>query len=203
MIRRLLEPLVILILTGCATTTLPALPNSSDSSKAPYSDGSIVVGHVITVLMGPTTRGHLPELRFFELINIATQDRIRVEVESEDRWFILPLPPGDYELSRVQVAEGGFQGTAGLNPGFKVAGGELTYVGTWRLGIESPQYDRSILLSAVMENEDVVRRVLAPYYSLRNRPLSTDLLTPATVETRMYEVPPYPRFWWFRRHHTS
>jgi hypothetical protein len=203
MIRRLFQPLIVLALAGCATTTLPALPNASDSSKSPYSDGAVVMGHVMTVLMGPTTRGYVPELRFFELINTETQDRIRVDVESEDRWFIVPLPPGDYELSRLQVAEGGFLATAGLSPGFKVAGGELTYVGTWRLGIESPQYDRSVLLSAVIENEDVVRRALAPYHSLRNRPLSIDLLTPATVESRLYEVPPYPRFWWFRRHHTS
>ncbi|MGH7232010.1 MAG: hypothetical protein ACREJU_11730 [Nitrospiraceae bacterium] len=195
-------PLMLLARIGC-TTTLSALPDPSALSEPWRSDGAVVVGHVITVLMGPTTRGYVPELRFFELVNTATHDRIRVEVESEDRWFILSLPAGVYEVSRLQISEGGFLGVAGLNPGFEVMEGRVTYVGTWRLGIESPQYDRSVLLSAVTESEDTVRQALAPYQTLQGRPLSTALLTPATVETRLYEVPPYPRVWWFRRHHTS
>ena len=199
---RLLNPFILLTLIGC-TTTLPALPESSELLQPLPSDGAVVVGHVMTVLIGPTTRGYTPELRFFEIVNTVTQDRVRIEVESEDRWFILPLPPGDYELSRLQISEGGFLATAGLSPGFKVIHGQVTYVGTWRLGIESPQYNRSVLLSAVAESEDTVRQALAPYHSLQERPLSTDLLSPATVETRLYEVPPYPRVWWFRRHHTS
>jgi hypothetical protein len=198
----LLSSLLLLTVIGC-TTTLPALPEPSELSSSVPTDASLVVGHVLTVLMGPTTRAYVPELRFFELINTATRDRVRVEVESDDRWFILPLPPGNYELSRLQVSEGGFLATATLNPGFKIFEGQVTYVGTWRLGIESPQYDRSVLLSAVAESEDTVREALAPYRSLQDRTLLTYLLSPAAVETRLYEVPPYPRYWWFRRHHTS
>jgi hypothetical protein len=201
-VRQLVSCLIVLTMFGC-TTTLPALPESSELSPAVPADGALAVGHVITVLMGPTTRAYVPELRFFELTNTATQDRIRVEVESDDGWFILTLPPGEYELSRLQVSEGGFLATAALNPGFKILEGQVTYVGTWRLGIESPQYDRSILLSAVTESEDAVRQALAPYHSLQDRTFLTYLLSPATVETRLYEVPPYPRYWWFRRHHTS
>jgi len=193
--------LILVTLIGC-TATLPALPESSELSSVP-ADGAVVVGHVMTVLVGPTTRAYVPELRFFELVNTATRDRVRVEVESEDRWFILPLPPGDYELSRLQVSEGGFLAMATLNPGFKVLEGTVTYVGTWRLGIESPQYDRSVLLSAVAESEDAIRQALVPYASLQDRSVLTDLLSPAMVETRLYEIPPYPRYWWFRRHHTS
>lgn len=198
-----LKSLMALMLVGCTTVTLRALPSSSELSRSLPSDGTAVVGHVITVLIGPTTRPYVPELRFFELTSVTTQDRFRVNVESEDMWFILPLPPGDYELSRLQISEGGFLATATLGPAFKVVEGHLTYVGTWRLGIESPQYDRGVLLSAVTESEEIVRRMLAPYHFLQDRPLSTDLLSPRTVETRLYEVPPYPRVWWFRRHHTS
>jgi hypothetical protein len=60
-----------------------------------------------------------------------------------------------------------------------------------------------MLLSAVAESEEIVRQALAPYQILRDRHLSTHILTPSTVETRLYEISPYPRFWWFRRHHTS
>ena len=199
---QLISSLVLLTVIGCSTT-LPALPESSELSSSVPTGASLVVGHVVTVLMGPTTRAYVPELRFFELINTTTRDRVRVEVESGDRWFVLPLPPGDYELSRLQVSEGGFLATAALNPGFKILEGEVTSVGTWRLGIESPQYDRRVLLSAVEESEDAVRQALAPYHSLQDRTFLTNLLSPATVETRLYEVPPYPRYWWFRRHHTS
>lgn len=200
--RKILLPLILLTLVGCATT-LPALPSPSDFTQTAPSDSAIIVGHVLTVLIGPTTRAYIPELRFFELVNTTTQDRVRVEVQSEDQWFIIPVPPGDYQLSRLQISEGAFLATAGLSPGFKTSEGQMTYVGTWRLGIESPQYDRSVLLSAVMEDEKVVRKVLAPYHSLQERTFTTELLNPALVETRLYEVPPYPRVWWFRRHHTS
>ncbi|WP_447599268.1 hypothetical protein [Nitrospira sp. Nam80] len=200
--RRLVLCLILLTLGGCVVS-LPASPDSAELAELLPSDGAVVVGHVVTVLIGPTTRPYAPELRFFELINTATQERIRVDVQSKDRWFILPLLPGDYELSRLQISEGAFQATAGLNPGFKVIEGRITYVGMWRLGIESPQYDRSIVLSAIEEDREVVRRAMGSYQSLRDHPLSIDLLVPATVETRLYEVAPYPRFWWFRRHHTS
>lgn len=123
---RLLNPFILLALLGC-TTTLPALPESSELAPSVPSDGAVVVGHVMTVLIGPTTRAYAPELRFFEIVNTATQDRVRIEVESEDRWFILPLPPGEYELSRLQISEGGFLATAGLSPGFKVVHGQVTY----------------------------------------------------------------------------
>lgn len=176
---------------------MPAVPN-----RVP-AEGAVVVGHVITVLTGPTTRWYTPELRFFELVNSASGERIRVDVQDDDAWFVLPLPAGEYELSRLQISEGAFLGMAGLDPKFQAVDGRVTYVGTWRLGVESPQYDRTVLLSAVEETEAVVQEALASYPQLRGRPVSTELLTPPIIETRLFEVPPYPRFWWFRRHHTS
>ena len=135
--KKLLKLLILLALIGC-TTTLPPVPNLSELSEPLPLDRAVVVGHVMTVLIGPTTRWYPPELRFFELTNTTTQDRIRIHIESKDRWFILPLPPGDYELSRLQISEGGFLAMAGLSPGFTATEGRVIYVGTWRMGIESP-----------------------------------------------------------------
>jgi hypothetical protein len=188
--------LLVCAVTGCVTT-MPALPESVST------DGAVVIGRAVTVLLGPTTRWFTPELRFFEVVNTVTHQRIRVDVNSEDAWFILPLPAGQYEVSRVQISEGAFLGMAGLKPQFRVVEGHITYIGTWRIGVESPQYNRTILLSAVTEAEPAVRNALATYPALDGRPIATQLLTPSTIETRLYEVPPYPRFWWFRRHHTS
>ena len=184
------------LLTGCAMT-MPAAPASIPIS------GSVVIGRAITVLLGPTTRWYAPELRFFELVNVATQERIRVDVNSSDAWFILPVPAGQYQLTRIQISEGAFMGLAGLNPEFQVSEGDVTYVGTWRFGVESPQYDRAVVLSAVAEPEPALRDALISYPALDERPITAHLLSPSTVETRLYETSPYPRFWWFRRHHTS
>jgi hypothetical protein len=182
--------------TGCVTT-MPALPESVST------DGAVITGRVVTVLLGPTTRWFTPELRFFELVNTGTQERIRVDVKSDDVWFVLPLPAGEYELSRIQISEGAFLGMAVLDPHFRVSEGGVTYVGTWRFGVESPQYDRTILLSAVAEGESAVRQALATYPAIDRLHIATELLSPSTIETRLYEALPYPRFWWFRRHQTS
>ena len=195
--RHTLMLLLLLFLPLGCMTTMPRIPDTIPS------DGSVVIGRAITVLIGPTTRGFTPELRFFELINVATQERIRVDVNSDDAWFILPVPAGQYELSRIQISEGAFMGMAGLSPQFQASEDHVTYVGTWRFGIESPQYDRSVLLSAVAEQEPALRGALTSYPALEDRPITTYLLTPSTFETRLYEMPPYPRVWWFRRHHTS
>lgn len=164
---------------------------------------SVVIGRAVTVLLGPTTRWFTPELWFFELVNVATQERIRVDVNSDDAWFVLPVPSGRYALSQVQISEGAFMGMAGLGSQFEAGEGDVTYVGTWRFGVESPQYDRTVLLSAVAEPESTLRDALTSYPALEARPITTHLLTPSIIETRLYERLPYPRFKWFRRHHTS
>jgi len=184
-------------LFGCVTS-MSAIPE-----RVPAEDKAVAIGRVVTVLTGPTTRWYTPQLRFFEVVNSTTGERIRVDVQSDDAWFVLPLPAGEYELSRIQISEGAFLGMAGLEPRFQVNAGEVTYVGSWRFGVESPQYNRTVLLSAVAEDQAAVRQALARYPELNGRPVSTELLEPSTVETRLFEVPPYPRFWWFRRHHTS
>jgi hypothetical protein len=142
---------VIAGLLGCANV-VPALPLTVAAQE------TVVIGHVITVLMGPTTRIYTPELRFFELFHRSSHERFRVKIHSDDSWFVVALPPGTYELTRIMVNEGAFQEAAGLNMTFQVAEGQINYVGTWRLGVEIPQYERMLLVSAVSENEDVVRK---------------------------------------------
>jgi hypothetical protein len=196
MLRVVASLLLVGALAGCVTT-MPALPGSVST------DAAVVIGRAVTVLLGPTTRWFTPELRFFELVNTATQERTRVDVNSDDGWFVLPLREGEYELGRIQISEGAFMAMAGLHGHFQVRDGAVTYVGAWRFGVQSPQYNRAILLSAVAEGEPAIGQVLDRYPTLEGRPIITELPTPSTIETRLYETPPYPRFWWFRRHQTS
>ncbi|MEP6887765.1 MAG: hypothetical protein ABI945_05525 [Nitrospirales bacterium] len=182
---------------GCAIN-VPALPEQLDE------DRSIVMGRAVTVLLGPTTRWYGPHVRFVELINRVTQQRYQVMVESADRHFILDLPPGDYELSRVQISEGPFMSLADLHETFTVLPERVNYVGTWRFGIDIPKYGRKVLVSMI-ENDaarrEAGRRLTDQYPQWADRSIITALPEPIVAESRLYEVAPYPRMTrYFRRH---
>ncbi|MFQ5991580.1 MAG: hypothetical protein ACE5NA_03995, partial [Nitrospiraceae bacterium] len=157
---------------------------------------------VQTALAGPTTRVYLPELRFIEVYNRTTGGRYRVDVESTDELFFLKLPPGEYEVNRIMIHEGAFQAMANLAPTFQVSGEALNYIGTWRFGVDSPQYGRMVVVTVVSELDQAAAEAIARYPGWSGHPILTQLPEPAISESRLYEVPPYPRIWWFRRHHT-
>lgn len=181
---------------GCATS-LPVVTEETDSREG------TVVGRAQAVLTGPTTRYFEPEVRFFEVVHQASNERFRVDVKSENQVFVLNVPPGDYTLTRVQINEGPFLGTATPSPpSFHVDQGAITYVGTWRFGVDSPQTQRMVLISAVSEEEGIKKMLHDQYPNLAKQPLTVSLLKPAESETRLYENPPYPRVWFFRRNHT-
>lgn len=188
---------VIVLCVGC-TTSLPAVP---ETSAAPTT---VVVGRAITVLTGERRRIYPPEVRFIELVNRQTNERYQVEINSPDRRFVLPLPPGDYELNRVQISEGPFMSMADLSADFTIGREPITYVGTWRFGVESPGYFRKVAVSIVSDEEDRVDSVESAtdhYPSLEHRPVVMALPDPATAEAKLWEVAPYPRYpRYFRRH---
>jgi hypothetical protein len=191
--------LVILLVTACVAR-MSAVP---DDPRALHDTDTVAIGRVITVLVGPSNRWYEPELRFFEVVHRATGHRTQVMIEGADKWFVIPLLPGDYDLSRVQVSEGAFRGMAKVGVSFSVAANGATYVGTWQLGVDTPQYNRTVILSAVQEPLQDVADHLRLYPALRDRPVQSRLPTPAVAEARLFEISPYPTIWWFRRHQTS
>ncbi len=58
-------------------------------------------GLIKVQVSGPTSRGFPTHLRFFHVVNLNTQERIRVDVKSAANPFVLNLAPGDYEIVRV------------------------------------------------------------------------------------------------------
>ena len=164
----------------------------------------IIIGRVVTFLLGPTTRWYEPAVRFIELTHRATQQRYQVMIERDDRHFILELPSGDYELSRVQISEGPFMSLADLHETFTVLPERLTYVGTWRFGVDIPKYGRKVLVSIIEDDEshrEAERRTLDQYPQWANYASITALPEPVAVEARLYEVASYPRIpRYFRRH---
>ena len=167
-------------------------------------DKPIIVGRAVTLLLGPTTRWYGPHVRFIELVNRATQERYQVMIDSEDRHFILELPPGDYELSRVQISEGPFMSLADLHETFTVLPERMTYVGTWRFGIDIPKYGRKVLVSMVEDDEsrrEAERHVIDQYPEWADHSSITALPDPVVAESRLYEIASYPRVpRYFRRH---
>lgn len=189
---------LILTLTGC-TTELPATVDSTEAGT------TLVVGRVTTVLTGERKRIYEPVLRTFELENQETHERFRVNVGSDDEQFALSLPPGKYELSRIQISEGPFMSMAQLSASFALEQGAVTYLGTWRFGVDSPRYGRMVILSMVMDEEDRNRakQIIKQKYPIHEtHSVMTVLPDPTESEARLYEVMPYPRYpRYFQRHY--
>jgi hypothetical protein len=190
---------VIIILTvwACATT----LPSLVDSTQV---RDSLVVGHVLTALTGDRSRRYLPQMRFLELEEQDSHKRFQVEIESPDQHFVIDLPPGTYRLTRVQISEGPFLSMAELSMAFTVDASAVTYVGTWRFGVDSPRYGRMVVASV---NADQAARaemrefLIDRYPDFQGCPIVERLPQPSQAEARLYEVMPYPRYpRYFRRH---
>jgi hypothetical protein len=163
-----------------------------------------VVGRTFTILTGPTNRWYEPQVKFFELVRRETDERVRVDIESGDKHFLVTLPAGEYELTRVQINEGPFLAMADLHASFEVTGGGITYLGTWRFGVDSPRHGRMVVVSAVNDQDDRAAAELATtdrYPAQAGVPFRTVLPTPASFQSRLYEVSSYPRVdQYFRRH---
>lgn len=188
--------LVCVTAAGCATE-LDARPDLADGTLP------VVFGRALIVLTGPTTRWYHPTIRFVELEQQGTQQRFRVEMESRDILFTIPLPPGPYALTRVEISEGPFLAIADLSLTFTVHADRLTYVGTWRIGLESPHYGRMAVVSVVRDPVDRARaasQLVEEHPSLSSHLVTESLPEPAATQVRLYEVASYPRVQpYFRR----
>ena len=183
---------------GCATQM------DSQGTILEEKAGAIAVGRVAVVITGETKRIYEPSVRSFELINQQTSQRFQVEIQSDDQQFALALPPGDYELNRVQINEGPFMSMAQLSNSFALSDQTVTYLGTWRFGVDSPRYGRKVVLSIIGDDrgrQEAAGLIQEVYPSHDGRPMVTALPVPAESEWRLYEVMSYPRIpRYFQRH---
>ena len=164
---------------------------------------NVAVGRVVAVLTGERSRIYEPAVRSFEVQNRQTKERFTVDVASDNERFIVPLAPGDYELIRVQINEGPFLSMAELASTFSVGQDPVTYLGTWRFGVDSPKYGRMVSISMVTDEEDRTEalQILARDQTVDTDSVATALPNPPEIQARLYEVMPYPRVpRYFRRH---
>jgi hypothetical protein len=182
---------------GCATQ-LPSLV------AEPEVNSPLVLGRVLVVVTGETSRAYEPEMRSLEFESQQTHERFNVEVKSEDRHFVIALPSGEYRLNRVQISEGPFMSMAEVSAAFTVHTDGVTYVGTWRFGVDSPRYGRMLAFSMVMDSDDrsVAHAFLVKQYpGWKDASVTSVPPSPSAMEARLYEVMPYPRYpTYFRRH---
>jgi len=186
-----------LTFSGCATE-LPVTVAEADVS------GTLVVGRVVTIITGESQRVYAPTLRSFEVINVESQERFKVAVQSKDEYFSLSLPPGYYELTRVQISEGPFLSMAQLSARFVLKSDVITFLGTWRFGVDSPKYGRQIVVSMIHDEQDQERArqfIKDTYPAFNTRSLVMLIPEPSHEQARLFEVMPYPNYpRYFRRH---
>ena len=195
--QRSLYGLLVLIASGCATEVSPLV--DQDQIR-----GSLVVGRAVTVVIGERSRRYLPQVRFLEVEDQESKKRFQLRTDSPDQRFAMDLPPGRYRLMRVQISEGPFMSMADLDMAFLVEAVAVTHVGTWRFGVGTTGYGRTVMVSMTVDQEenDGMRGFLGEQYPrFRGAAAVESLPKPSQVEARLYEVMPYPRYpRYFRRH---
>lgn len=188
-------------LSACVTD----IPPLAELDQPHQVTGGMVVGRVLAVITGETSRKYEPEVRFFEVEDQKTHERFNVATQSGDRHFAVMLPPGEYRLNRVQISEGPFLSMADLTPSFTVGNSPFTYLGTWRFGVDSSRYGRMVAVSMALDQHEVGQALqfLDEQYPGLNKSSMVEMLPqPSQTEARLYEVMPYPRYpGYFRRHH--
>lgn len=79
---------------------------------------------------------------------------------------------------------------------FSINEHELTYLGTWRFGVDSPRYERMVLLSIVLNESDknqLAETAKQQSAAMEVHSMVTTFPSPAESKARLYEVMSYPR----------
>ena len=76
------------MLQSCRTE-LPPVPEA-DTVRS-----NVAVGRAMAVITGERSRMYEPAVRSFEIRNRQTEERLTVEMDSDNERFLLPLVPGD------------------------------------------------------------------------------------------------------------
>ena len=161
-----------------------ALPDSGSQDEPAIAFGLIKVRAT-----GLYSRGYQTQLRFFHLLNLETEERIRVDVRSADKAFILALAPGHYEVIRVQINEGPFTMESHAALKFHIRPNKVNYLGTWQFEVDSPRTQRMVRL-VILSEPSTRDLALNRNTRLQDQPLLASLPQPTTDEFRLYGVAP-------------
>lgn len=163
----------------------------------------LVFGQIQVWQEKPSGRIFLPELASLEFITKDGERRYRVDIEAAASYFFLPLDPGQYQVTRVFIQEGGFRSSAEVPLAFEVPDQGVVYLGTWRFQIDSPNFTRELDVTVSSELVKAIVELGVRYPSLSPNLVGSSLAEPSVLRSRLYEITPYPRFRWFQRHNST
>jgi len=126
-----------------------------------------------------------------------------VDIEAASSYFFLSLDPGQYQVTRVFIQEGGFRSSAEVPLVFEVPDQGIVYLGAWRFQIDSPNFTRELEVTISSEQVKAVVELNVRYPSLSPNLVVSFLAEPSLLRSRLYEITPYPRFRWFQRHNPT
>ena len=181
---------------GCAHQ-LPSYPSQEDLTEP------LVFGHIHVWQEEPSGRIYLPELASLEFSSKDGQRRYRVEIEAASSYFFLSLKPGQYQVTRVFIVEGGFRSSAEVPLTFEVPDQGVVYLGGWRFQVDPPNYTRELEVTIVSESVKAIVELTVRYPSLSSTVVLSSLAEPSLLRARLFEVTPYPRFRYFNRHNST
>ena len=72
----------------------------------------------------------------------------------------------------------------------------VTFLGTWRFGVDSPKYGRQVMVSIIHDEQDhqrAKRFVKDSYPTFDARPMVILIPEPSHEQARLFEVMPYPK----------
>ena len=147
---------------------------------------------------GSYSRGYQTQLRFFHLLNRGTGERLRVDVQSAAKAFILNLSPGDYEVIRVRFNEGPMMMESHISLQFQVRPNETTYLGTWQFDVDTPRTQRMLRTEIVHEQSNWEEISLMHRASSR-KAMQVFLPALGSEKIRLFTVAPYPKISYYYR----
>lgn len=163
----------------------------------------LVFGHIQVWQENPSGRIFLPEMASLEFIAKDGGRRYRVDIEAASSYFFLPLDPGQYQVTRVFIYEGGFRSSAEVPLAFEVPVQGVVYLGWWQFQIGSPDFTRDLEVTISSELVQAIVELRVRYPSLPQNLVVSSLAEPFLLRSRLYEITPYPRFRYFNRHNPT
>lgn len=180
-----------LFLSGCFTA-------GDQSVTRERGDQSMAFGGIDIETIGPNPRQFPARLRFFDVVNVSTQERTRVMVESEAQTFSVFLMPGHYEVVRLQITEGPFRTESSITMRFHISPNQLTYLGTWQLKVDTPRTQRMVWME-VSEKNSKWEKAFEAHPILKGKSVGNSFPELTVHQARMYVVAPIPKVKYFYR----
>ena len=167
------------------------------NSPSQETDTTAVFASVIVHSVGPNPRIFPLKVRFFDFVNKSSRQRIRVNVQTADGIFFASLPPGEYQLIRMQMMEGPFRREAHMAIDFHVPRNKRVYLGEWTFEIDTPRTVRMARLHISAQYSQSLHSM--EIEGIGSGEFHTVLPEPQHEESRLFVVAPSPRARYFTR----